>query len=246
VRRTLFTIGSTRFYAYPVMLYLGIVGGVIAGARGAAVHGLPAVRAYCAMLLLVLPALVGARLLFAFIHWDLYRNNVRRIFRRSEGGAALYGGFVLAVVVSLPLLAALRVPFFGFWDAAAITLLVGMIPTKYGCYLNGCCCGRASEGRFAQLLPNTKDIWKRRIPSQFLEAVLAALLLGLCLWLWSTNPMPGAVFFLALAGYGVGRRALEATREEIDTAGRFNVNSIISWALAGASAVATTAILLSR
>ena len=100
--------------------YLGMVFGVIGGTYMAALHGLDPTRVYSAMLLLLLPALVGARLLFIASHWEVYRREPSRIWRRSEGGAALYGGLLASFLFSLPLLAALGISVAAFWDAAAV------------------------------------------------------------------------------------------------------------------------------
>ena len=54
-------------------------------------------RALTATLLLLPPALFGARLLFVIAHWPAYRQEPRRMWRASEGGAAMYGGLLVAV-----------------------------------------------------------------------------------------------------------------------------------------------------
>src|SRR5215471_5596064 len=86
-----------RFHVYPVMLYTGASAGVLLGTRWAALNGLPAAKINAAMLLLLLPALAGARLLFVASRWDAFRKDLTRIGRCSEGGAALYGGLILAL-----------------------------------------------------------------------------------------------------------------------------------------------------
>jgi len=229
--RVLFQWRGFRIYAYPAMLYLGLVFGVVGVTYAAALHGLDSSRIYAAMLLLILPALVGARLLFVASHWDLYHREPSRIWRRSEGGAALYGGLIVSFLLSLPLLRALGVPVGAFWDAAAVTMLIGMVVTKIGCLLNGCCAGRPSEGRLALYLPNEHGVWCRRVPTQLLEAGLAVCLLIVSLEVWNQIPFDGGVFLAVVTGYGVGRWWLESTRETIDPLGSFSLHRLISGVL---------------
>src|SRR5579863_262541 len=177
MRRVLFEWRGTRIYAYPAMLFVGIYSGVILGTYAAALRGLDARRVFVALLLLVVPALVGARLLFVAFHWRLYVSEPHRIWRRSEGGAALYGGLALAFVSSLPLLKSLKLSVGSFWDAATLTMLTGMIFAKVGCLLNGCCAGRRTTSRFALCLPARQGACAPRIPAQILEAALAAAIL---------------------------------------------------------------------
>jgi prolipoprotein diacylglyceryltransferase len=232
MRRVFFEWRGIRVYSYPFMLYVGIVCGVIAGTYLAASHGMDPTRAYLAMLVLVLPAIAGSRLLFVISHWDLYSRQPYRIWRRSEGGAALYGGLIAALLLSLPLLTWMSIPIGAFWDAATVTILVGMIFTKIGCLLNGCCAGRATESRIGMRLPNVYGIWRRRVPSQILESAFAILLLLASLFLWNRLPFPGAVFLICLASYATARWVLESFREDVDKIAGFSLHRMISAGLA--------------
>ena len=143
----------------------------------------------------------------------MFRREPRRIWRRGEGGATLVGGLLLAVALSPAVLAALGLPFGAFWDAATFTLLVGMIFTRVGCLLNGCCAGRPSEGRLALRLPGQSGRWERRHPVQLLELTTAVALLGGCLAIASAELPPGAIFLFAVAGYGCARSIIDPLRE---------------------------------
>src|SRR5437016_2021284 len=103
-------------YSYPAMLFVGIVSGIIAGSYAAGADGIDPNRWLAAALTLVAPALIGSRLLFLALHWNSYRRRPGRIFKRSQGGAAMYGGLPLMLICSLPLLFALGIPLGAFWD----------------------------------------------------------------------------------------------------------------------------------
>jgi phosphatidylglycerol:prolipoprotein diacylglycerol transferase len=240
MHRVLFEWRGIVIHAYPAMLYVGLVGGVVAGNYAAHRAGLDPARAYVATLLLIVPALLGARLLFVATHWHVYRRDLRRIWRRSDGGAALYGGLALAVPLSVPLLAALRVSFGAFWDVAIFTMLVGMVFTKVGCLLNGCCAGRPTTGLLGLRLPDTRGEWRRRIPTQLLEAGLAVVLIVGAAVVWKRLPFEGALFLCVVGAYGIGRTLLESTRDTVDRVGSLGVN----YAISGVLVVLSSSILL--
>lgn len=237
MRPVLFRWHGLRVHSYPAMLYVGLVLGVVAGGHAAGLEGLAQGRAVVALALLTIPALVGARLLFVAIHWRVYRREPRRIWRRSEGGAAMLGGLPLAVLASVPLLTTMHVPFAAFWDAATFTIVIGMVLARAGCLLNGCCGGRPTTGWLGLLLPDHHGVWRRRIPTQVLEAAWALLLLGGGVALWDHRPFPGAVFLTTVAAYALGRIVLEPTRELQDWLGRVNVQQMISVAFAALAMV---------
>lgn len=241
MRPILFQWRRITVWSYPALLYIGMIAGVIAGNAAAHVAGLDPFRVFIATHVLVLPALIGARLLYVASNWTHYRRYPRRIWNRNDGGAALYGGLVLALPASVPLLAALDVPFGAFWDAATFTILVGMIVARAGCLLNGCCAGRPSKGWCSACLPNHRGIWERRIPTQYLEAGFATVLLLTGIAAWQSLPFPGALFLVVAAGYACGRLALESLREHAPDAGKFNLHHGISVAVIAMSLVALMA-----
>ena len=214
MRRILFSWRGLNIYSYPAMLYVGLLAGVFVGAWVAQRSGMSGDRFAIAIVLLLIPALAGSRLYFVLTRWEIYRDDPARIWRRTEGGMSMYGGFILAVPLSFPLLRLLGLPFGSFWDAAALTILLGMAFTRVGCFLNGCCGGRPSGAWFALSLPDHHGNWHRRIPTQLMEMAFALVLFGAALALRSSAPFPGAIFCFVVAGYGAGRWYLEGLRDD--------------------------------
>jgi phosphatidylglycerol---prolipoprotein diacylglyceryl transferase len=212
VSRTLVRAGGVAVPSYQALLYAGCTTGVLAGAAVAGAAGLDEERFAAGAIALLVPALAGARLLFVLQHLGAYREAPRRIWARREGGASLLGGLVFAVAVSVPLLAAWRLPFWAFWDAAAITMLVGLVFTRVGCTLHGCCAGRPTSGAVGLVLGDLRGVRRRRRPTQLLEAGWAlAVLAGA---LAAGDPLPaGTVFAAVVAAYAAGRVALEPWRD---------------------------------
>jgi phosphatidylglycerol:prolipoprotein diacylglycerol transferase len=228
MRRILFYWRGMPIHSYPAMLYVGLVASVVAGNLAAHATGLDAFRVYVATILLIVPALVGARLLYVVAHWELYWQNPQRIWDRNEGGYAMYGGLPLALLVSMPLLYLLRLPLGAFWDVGIISILTGMIFARIGCLLNGCCSGRASSVWFSLNLPNHLGGWERRIPSQCLESLWAAVLLVSAIALRQRMPFSGALFLSVCCAYAAGRLVLETFREPEDGSSRLTMYHAIS------------------
>jgi phosphatidylglycerol:prolipoprotein diacylglycerol transferase len=222
MRKVLFSWRGWNLYSYPAMLYVGLLAGVFAGAWVAQRSGMSGDRFAAAIVILLVPALVGSRLYFVLTRWDIYRRDPMRIWRRTEGGMAMYGGLILAVPLSIPLLGAMDLPFGALWDAATFTILLGMAFTRIGCLLNGCCGGRPTRAWFALNLPNHRGLWQRRIPTQLTEAAFAAMLFGAVFMLRGSEPFPGAIFCSVVAAYAAGRSFLEGLRED-ESGGRDKV-----------------------
>jgi hypothetical protein len=72
MRPVLFRWGKLTIWSYPAMLYLGLVLGVVAGNVAAHTAGIDPLRTYFAILILIIPALAGARLLYVAMNWTVH------------------------------------------------------------------------------------------------------------------------------------------------------------------------------
>jgi phosphatidylglycerol:prolipoprotein diacylglycerol transferase len=134
--------------------------------------------------------------------------------RGRDVGAGLYGGLVFSFAVSWPVLKLTGLEFWRFWDGAAVILLVGMIVTRVGCLMNGCCSGRETLGPFGLWLPDHRGEWKRRYPTQLFEAGWSAAILSIGLSLHTPSTPPALLFLGSAAAYGIGRLGLELLRAD--------------------------------
>jgi phosphatidylglycerol---prolipoprotein diacylglyceryl transferase len=241
VRPVLFYWRGFPVHSYPAMLYVGLIAAVVTSNVAAHAMGLNAFRVYVATIVLMVPAIVGARLLHVMAHWKFYWKNPRKIWDRAEGGYGMYGGLPLALLLAVPVLYLLRMPFAAFWDVGILSILAGMIFARVGCLLNGCCSGRTSDVWFSVYLPNHLGEWRNRIPSQALESVWALTLLILAILLRPRMPFPGALFLFVCCLYPAGRLVLETFREHEKGSGRFTLYHAISVGIIVAAIVTLSA-----
>jgi prolipoprotein diacylglyceryltransferase len=157
----------------------------------------------------------------------------------------MYGGLLLAVPLSIPLLAVLGIPFEAFWDTASFTVLIGMIITRVGCFLNGCCAGRPTSGWWGVNLPDCSGTWRRRIPVQILEIAWGVAVLAVALLAWRRLPFAGALFLYTIGAYGAGRILMESLREEQERIMGVSVHKAISAAFVAVAVCGFTAALTS-
>lgn len=200
-------IGPVRVHSYKVMLYAGCVAGVYAGAAIGGRYGMDEDRFALMTCALLVPAFAGARLWYAVQRRALFRAQRGRVLRRSDGGAALYGGLIAGPLVSVPVLAAAGLPFWTFWDATAVTMLVGLAFTRVGCLLHGCCGGRLTGRRLLT-----------RYPTQLLEVALAMAVLVVAL-LVHQRLGPGMLISAVVVSYSAGRALLQPLRADASPAG---------------------------
>ncbi len=215
MRPILFVWRGIAVHSFPVTIYASMLAAVLLTVAFAQAENLDPDRTAVAVLILLIPGFIVARLFYVGRNWDHFRADPRRILRRSEGGLSLYGGLFGILAGAVPVLWALGLPFAPFMDALVLGLLGGLVIAKGGCLLNGCCFGRPTGHWCGANLPDQRGEWRRRFPSQPLEMAWAAIVLLLLLvWRNLSPPPAGVLACAAVALQPAGRLFLQRLRAE--------------------------------
>ena len=188
---------------------LAVLGAVVALALQSAILGrrdVPVGPILGATVLGLACGLIGAKLWYAVLHPD------ESILR---GGWAVDGFLVVAPLVAAVTLFAFDLPIGTALDAVTPGLFFAVAIGRIGCFLTGCCAGRATASRWA-LWSSDRRIGTRRRPIQLVESGvgLGIGLVALLLVIGDASPVPGAIFVGAFAVYAVVRQFLLRLRAE--------------------------------
>jgi phosphatidylglycerol:prolipoprotein diacylglycerol transferase len=137
----LFKIGPLAVHSYGLMLALAFLVGIAVATRRGRRVGLPVETIPDLSAVLILCAVVGSRLLYVAFHREHYRSLID-VIALWEGGATLYGGFLLAVLGSWLFARRRKVSFWLLADVVAPSIALGLAITRVGCFLSGCCFGK--------------------------------------------------------------------------------------------------------
>jgi len=74
-------------------------------------------------------------------------------------------------------------------------------------------------------------VWRRRIPVQLLEIAWAAALFLLLMQLGRSDPKPGMIFAIAMAGYSVQRLIFHSLREQTNPSRNLKERGVLSIAI---------------
>ncbi|MDP2211001.1 MAG: prolipoprotein diacylglyceryl transferase [Candidatus Aquicultor sp.] len=108
--------------------------------------GLPSRRSLAVLLVTAIALPVGARLWHAITNPETYANEPWRLWTLQASGHALFGGVFLASVAGVLAARQLRVDLWRLADAAAPALGAGIVVMRLGCFANGCCFGKLTDG----------------------------------------------------------------------------------------------------
>ena len=173
----------------------------------------------------VIAGIAGARIYYVIFSWDLYKDNLLSIFNLREGGLAIYGGVIGAVIAVFVMAAVKKKSPFQILDTIALALLNGQMLGRWGNFFNREAFGEYTDCLFAMRLPvdavRPGDITElmrenmQRIdgvsyiqvhPTFLYESLWCAGLLIILFLYRKHKKYEGELFLMYLFGYGAGRQ----------------------------------------
>ena len=209
----------------------------------------------------VIAGIVGARLYYVIFSWDMYKDNLLDIFNLREGGLAIYGGVIAAVISVLVLAKVKHLSAPQIFDTIAMALLNGQMLGRSGNFFNREAFGGYTDSLFAMRLPldavRSSDVTEQmrrhieridgvsyiQVHPTFLYESLWCMVLLIILFAYRKHKKyEGELFLMYLFGYGLGRFWIEGLRtDQLLLPG---VGIAVSQLLAGAIVVGTGAAML--
>lgn len=199
--------------------------------------------------------IVGARLLFVFENWDLFRHNLRDIIAINEGGISVYGGLVGGALAGWGYARWRKLQMRVISDAAAFGMIMGQEIGRMGDFINGEHLAKTTNlpWGFCYTHPNTLQIplcgpgAGGGAPVHPVAGVYEPLLMLALFWgLLALRRMlarDGVIFWLYVIGYSVIRFATSFLR--INEAERGPL-TVPQWVALGTVALAILALLYIR
>lgn len=220
----LFKIASFPIHSYGLMLALSFLLGIWLATVRAKKAGLnPTVIADVGFWV-ILSAIVGARLYYVILHFEEFSGNLLSIINPFHngfvgiGGLVMYGGFIGAIAASIVFFVKKKLPFAPYADACAPSIALGIMLTRIGCFLNGCCYGSPAAHGISFPPESAAGIYQRHehvaglYPSQLYESVGGLVMLLLLLAAGRLRTFPGFQFHLMGLMYSVLRFIVDFSR----------------------------------
>ena len=210
-----FEIGSFKIYFYGVIIALGFLLAIIYTAKYCDRVGMRMDDIYDLIIFAVPSAIIGARLYYVIFNYSLYAGDFWSIFRIRDGGLAIYGGVIGAVIALFFRCRRKKVSFAGALDVASFGLLIGQSVGRWGNFFNREAFGYETNVfcRMGLTLPGQETVYVH--PTFLYESLWNLLGLVILHFVCKKHRRYGGQFFLLyLAWYGLGRALIEGLRTD--------------------------------
>ena len=235
------SIGPLSVHMYGLVIALGMVLAVLYGCKRSKSFGISADDVTDGVLWIVPFAILCARLYYCVFSWDTYRDNPISILYIWQGGLAIYGGVLGAVLGVAVFCHFKKIKLPALLDLVALGFLIGQSIGRWGNFFNREAFGAATESFFRMGLYNTvTETWEYYHPTFLYESLWNAVgFVGLH-FLSKKRKYDGQIALGYAAWYGLGRTFIEGLRVDSLYWGPFRVSQV----LAAVSCLASVAVLL--
>ena len=220
---TLLELGPIPIYSYGVLLATAYLVGLKLAILRATRRGLDPNRVMDLGILIIISALLGAKLMLFVVEFDYYSQSAGRLLSLVRAGGVFYGGLLLAVPVSWWYLRRHRMSTWTACDAFAPGIALGHAIGRLGCLMAGCCYGRPTDAPWGIVFTNAfaatnvgtplgVHLHPTQLYESFAEFSILLILLGTE---QRGRRFPGRTFWLYILLYGISRFVTEFYRGDL-------------------------------
>ena len=181
----------------------------------------------------VIAGIAGARIFYVVFSWDMYKDNLLDIFNLREGGLAIYGGVIAAVIAVFIMARVKHLSPFQILDTVAMAILNGQMLGRWGNFFNREAFGEYTDSLFAMRLPldavrsgDVTELMREHMeridgvsyiqvhPTFLYESLWCCALLIILVLYRKHEKYEGELFLMYIFGYGLGRVWIEGLRTD--------------------------------
>lgn len=227
------TVFDFEIAYYGIIIGIGIMAGILMAAYEAKRTKQDPETYYDLALYAVILSIIGARIYYVVFSWEDYKDNWIDIFNIRQGGLAIYGGVLTAIITVFVFSKVKKISFGQLCDTAGLGLILGQIIGRWGNFFNREAFGEYTDNLLAMRLPldavrssDVTDLMRQhmevidgisyiQVHPTFLYESLWNLGVLVILLLWRKHKrFEGEIFLMYLLGYGVGRFWIESLRTD--------------------------------
>ncbi|MBA9026785.1 prolipoprotein diacylglyceryl transferase [Peribacillus huizhouensis] len=216
-----FDLGFLEVHWYGIIIGVGVLLGLFIATKEADRRGIGK-ETFVDMILFAVPiAIISARIYYVIFQWDYYSQNPGQIIQIWNGGIAIHGAIIGAVLTAIVFSKVRKLSFWKLVDVAAPSLLLGQAIGRWGNFMNQEAHGGEVTRAFLENLHLPNFIINQMYiegtyyhPTFLYESLWNLLGVALLLILRRSNLRRGEIFLSYVIWYSVGRYFIEGLRTD--------------------------------
>lgn len=206
---TAFSIGSKEIYWYALIILTGFLGGLLFVSLTSEKRGVKKDCVWDIAMYGLLCGIIGARIYYVLFALDEFKDNWIDIFKIWNGGLAIYGGIIGALISTFIYCRIRKLNVLNVFDVCCPGLFIGQAVGRFGNFINAEVYGGATSLPWGMSINGAAAVH----PLFLYESLWNILGLILLLSFRNKKQADGQVFFFYVFWYSIGRMFLEGMRD---------------------------------
>ncbi|MBQ2971700.1 MAG: prolipoprotein diacylglyceryl transferase [Ruminococcus sp.] len=213
INRVAFSIGDFSIYWYAICIATGVVLALVYAYFNAKRFNVDVDKLVNCFIVGVITAILGARIYYVAFKWDYFSNNLDQILNIRDGGIAIYGAIIGALLGGLIVAKIQKMELLPVLDLTMICFLIGQAVGRWGNFMNQEAYGSETDSLFRMVSEGTGGVAVH--PCFLYESVWCALgVLALHIFSKKWQKYYGQITFLYMVWYGFERMIVEGLRTD--------------------------------
>ncbi|MCI0530454.1 MAG: prolipoprotein diacylglyceryl transferase [candidate division Zixibacteria bacterium] len=220
----LFHLGPFVIRFYGVLLAISFILGTLWSIQRAKKQGIKSKLVMDLTIVIFISSLLGARFFYVIFHLEEFKENWIDVISPIQssgdlgiGGLSLLGGVLLAIVSGIFFLRIKQESVWKFADVITPAFPLGIVITRIGCFLNGCCFGKPHEGSLGIVFPDNCPAGYTfpglpLYPTQLFSSLKGLSVLAILLLLERYKKFDGFTFWVMVILFAIGRIIIDFYR----------------------------------
>ena len=209
INRVAFTLFGKDIFWYALIILTGFILGVLFVYLDAKRQGINPEHIYDIAFWGLIIGVISARIYYVIFDPSSLNGNILNIFKIWEGGIAIYGGLIGAVITALVYCRIKKLPTLKIFDLCAPGLLIGQMIGRWGNFVNAEVFGRETSLFWRMTINGSEGVH----PLFLYESLWNLLGFIIILLFRKKKKADGQIFFFYGLWYGLGRLFLEGMRQ---------------------------------
>ncbi len=222
--RIAFKIGNFNIYWYGIIIALGLVLAAWYVTYLSKKTGKDK-EVFIDLLIYAIPvSVICARAYYVAFEFDSYKNNILSIFYIHNGGIAIYGAIIGAVLTAVIYFKVKKLPVLEYLDIGVLGLLIGQAIGRWGNFVNCEAYGSPTNCFLGMSINGFSPVH----PAFLYESLWNVLGFAILCAFFKKRKFNGATFLSYIMWYGAGRFFIEGLRADSLYIGNFRVSQVIA------------------
>lgn len=229
INNVAFNIFGKDIYWYGIIIACGMLLCIILASKDKNKFGISWDDITTFLIYAVIIGIVCARIYFVAFKWEYYKTRLSEIIKIWNGGIAIYGGIIGALITAVTFCKVKKISFLSLCDFLAPYLALGQCIGRWGNFVNREAFGGMTNSFIRMgIFDESINQYIYVHPTFLYESLITLSIFIVLMCLRKNRKFEGQFFYLYMIMYGIGRAVVEGLRTDSLMLGCIRISQLLA------------------